>query len=153
MWKYVYITATLELVTVTRNFKVLLDNTQPFFTRARINDFDIYDKNCASTLELARTRLAEGYPVEFQVHYEFHGSTLILKTLIPGPSISVHLRLCYRVLIWTRCWIAVSEHSLSSISIKFQQTFIQQTSFDNIYKPFSERQNLADILWQRLAFV
>jgi hypothetical protein len=41
--------------------------TRPFFTRERISDFDIYDKNCTSALDLARTRLAEGYPVEFQV--------------------------------------------------------------------------------------
>ncbi|KAF8810019.1 cytochrome P450 [Phlegmacium glaucopus] len=40
--------------------------TRPFFTRERISDFDIYDKNCITTLQLARTRLAEGYPVEFQ---------------------------------------------------------------------------------------
>ncbi|KAF8816540.1 cytochrome P450 [Phlegmacium glaucopus] len=40
--------------------------TRPFFTRERISDFDIYDKNCVTTLQLARTRLAEGYPVEFQ---------------------------------------------------------------------------------------
>ena len=77
--------------------------TRPFFTRERISDFDIYDKNCASTLKLARTRLSEGYPVEFQVHSTFRGSTLILKTLIPGPSFSVHFGLGYRVLIWTRC--------------------------------------------------
>ncbi|KAF8810034.1 cytochrome P450 monooxygenase pc-3, partial [Phlegmacium glaucopus] len=40
--------------------------TRPFFTRERISDFDIYDKNCATTLQLAKTRLAEGYPIEFQ---------------------------------------------------------------------------------------
>ena len=45
--------------------------TRPFFTRERISDFDIYDKNCVTTLQLARTRLAEGYPVEFQVHFNF----------------------------------------------------------------------------------
>ena len=43
--------------------------TRPFFTRERISDFDIYDKNCANALKLAKTRLAEGYPVEFQVHF------------------------------------------------------------------------------------
>ena len=42
--------------------------TRPFFTRERISDFDIYDRKCVSTLQLARTRLAEGYSVEFQVH-------------------------------------------------------------------------------------
>ena len=41
--------------------------SRPFFTRERISDFDIYDKNCANALKLAKTRLEEGYPVEFQV--------------------------------------------------------------------------------------
>ena len=49
--------------------------TRPFFTRERISDFDIYDKNCANTLKLAKTRLAEGYPVDFQVHFFFAHST------------------------------------------------------------------------------
>ena len=81
--------------------------TRPFFTRERISDFDIYDKNCVSTLQLARTRLAEGYPVEFQV--VFMSQTFILKadTLNPGPGFSVHLGFCDRVLIWIRCWISV----------------------------------------------
>ena len=43
--------------------------TRPFFTRERVSDFDIYDKNCAKALKLAKNRLAEGYPVEFQVHF------------------------------------------------------------------------------------
>ncbi|KAF8816539.1 cytochrome P450 [Phlegmacium glaucopus] len=40
--------------------------TRPFFSRERISDFDIYDKFSITTLQLAKTRLAEGYPVEFQ---------------------------------------------------------------------------------------
>jgi hypothetical protein len=48
--------------------------TRPFFTRERISDFDIYDKNCISTLQLARTRLEEGYPVEFQVNKVYFSS-------------------------------------------------------------------------------
>ncbi|KAF9040806.1 cytochrome P450 monooxygenase pc-1 [Panaeolus papilionaceus] len=40
--------------------------TRPFFTRERISDFDIYDKNADRSLQLARARLAEGYPIEFQ---------------------------------------------------------------------------------------
>ena len=53
--------------------------TRPFFTRERINDFDIYDKHCATTLQLARTRLAEGYPIEFQVNLFSYESARILK--------------------------------------------------------------------------
>ncbi|KAF8164796.1 cytochrome P450 monooxygenase pc-3 [Crassisporium funariophilum] len=40
--------------------------TRPFFTRERISDFDIYDRNCERSLGQARDRLAEGHPVEFQ---------------------------------------------------------------------------------------
>jgi hypothetical protein len=41
--------------------------TRPFFTRERISDFDIYDRNCDISLDLAQARLKEGYPIEFQV--------------------------------------------------------------------------------------
>ncbi|KAF8155632.1 cytochrome P450 [Crassisporium funariophilum] len=40
--------------------------TRPFFTRERISDFDIYDRNCDNALLQAETRLSEGHPVEFQ---------------------------------------------------------------------------------------
>jgi cytochrome P450 len=76
--------------------------TRPFFTRERISDFDIYDKNCASTLKLARTRLAEGYPVEFQdlvsrftldsaTEYLFGHDVGSLSANIPYPSSAAHL--------------------------------------------------------------
>ena len=44
--------------------------TRPFFTRERISDFDIYDRNCDTSLDLAKIRLREGYPIEFQVKPE-----------------------------------------------------------------------------------
>ncbi|PPR07845.1 hypothetical protein CVT24_002990 [Panaeolus cyanescens] len=40
--------------------------TRPFFTRERISDFDIYDKNAEISLKLASSRLSEGYSIEFQ---------------------------------------------------------------------------------------
>ncbi|KAJ3511200.1 hypothetical protein NLJ89_g4237 [Agrocybe chaxingu] len=40
--------------------------TRPFFTRERISDFEIYERNCHLSLNQARDRLSEGYPVEFQ---------------------------------------------------------------------------------------
>ncbi|KAF8905831.1 cytochrome P450 monooxygenase pc-3 [Gymnopilus junonius] len=40
--------------------------TRPFFTRERISDFDIYDRNCDLSLRHAKDRLAEGYSVDFQ---------------------------------------------------------------------------------------
>ena len=117
--------------------------TRPFFTRERISDFDIYDKNCSSALKLARTRLEEGYPFDFQVHISarqclpyFHGSVWHL-----GLGCPVHFGLCFRVFIWAWCWISVSEHSLSNISGTSEYTFILQPSFDNIYQSILTRTN------------
>ena len=56
--------------------------TRPFFSRERISDFDIYDKHCDTTLQVAKARLAEGYPFDFQVKFS-SGSILFhnLKNL------------------------------------------------------------------------
>ncbi|KIM42692.1 hypothetical protein M413DRAFT_121806 [Hebeloma cylindrosporum] len=40
--------------------------TRPFFTRERISDFDIYDRNCDISLTQAKHRLAEGHSIDFQ---------------------------------------------------------------------------------------
>ncbi|KAF9040810.1 cytochrome P450 [Panaeolus papilionaceus] len=40
--------------------------TRPFFTKERISDFEIYTRNCDRALDLARSRLAEGYSFDFQ---------------------------------------------------------------------------------------
>ncbi|KAH9483162.1 Cytochrome P450 monooxygenase 75 [Psilocybe cubensis] len=40
--------------------------TRPFFTRERISDFDIYDRNCDLSIKAAKQRLKEGYTVDFQ---------------------------------------------------------------------------------------
>ena len=130
--------------------------TRPFFTRERISDFDIYDKNCVSTLQIARTRLEEGYPVEFQVIkvYFLMNQTLILEAPIIGPSFSVHLRFCYWVLVWTRCWIIVGEHTLSSIGSTSKQIFILQPSLCHICESIHRRTKsycCPHRLWQWLA--
>ena len=61
---------------------------RPFFTRERISDFDIYDKNCVSALQLARTRLAEGYPIEFQVHFSYSWVKLLSSRLLSQDLVS-----------------------------------------------------------------
>ena len=71
MWKCVHVSFT-TLSTDSKSSRFHRAMSRPFFTRERINDFDIYDKNCAKTLKLTKTRLAEGYPVEFQVHFFAH---------------------------------------------------------------------------------
>ncbi|KAF8960252.1 cytochrome P450 [Flammula alnicola] len=40
--------------------------TRPFFTRERISDFEIYDRNCDLSLVTAKKRLAEGFSLDFQ---------------------------------------------------------------------------------------
>lgn len=40
---------------------------RPFFTRERISDFEIYERNCDLSLGHAKNRLAEGHPIDFQV--------------------------------------------------------------------------------------
>ncbi|KAF9530970.1 cytochrome P450 monooxygenase pc-3 [Crepidotus variabilis] len=40
--------------------------TRPFFTRERISDFETYDRNCETSMNLAKIRLRQGEPVEFQ---------------------------------------------------------------------------------------
>jgi hypothetical protein len=42
--------------------------TRSFFTKERINDFDIFDRHANDALEQATTRLAAGYPIDFQVN-------------------------------------------------------------------------------------
>lgn len=41
--------------------------TRPFFTKERISDFEIYDRNWDLSLKLAKARLAQGYSIDIQV--------------------------------------------------------------------------------------
>ncbi|KAK0502032.1 cytochrome P450 [Armillaria luteobubalina] len=40
--------------------------TRPFFSKARISDFDNFDRHAVSTISQIKMRLKEGYPVDFQ---------------------------------------------------------------------------------------
>ncbi|TFK23879.1 cytochrome P450 monooxygenase pc-2 [Coprinopsis marcescibilis] len=40
--------------------------TRPFFTKDRISDFDIFDVHAEKALSIARSRLDEGHPIDFQ---------------------------------------------------------------------------------------
>ncbi|KAF9074680.1 cytochrome P450 [Rhodocollybia butyracea] len=40
--------------------------TLPFFSRNRISDFDIFEHHTEDTISIIKTRLAQGYPIEFQ---------------------------------------------------------------------------------------
>ncbi|KDR66459.1 hypothetical protein GALMADRAFT_259238 [Galerina marginata CBS 339.88] len=70
--------------------------TRPFFTRERISDFEIYDRNCDLSLKEAKKRLSEGYPIDFQdlvarftldsaAEFLFGGNVGSLSAGIPYP--------------------------------------------------------------------
>ena len=40
--------------------------TRPFFTRERIHDFEIYERNCEIAIAHSKKRLAEGHSIDFQ---------------------------------------------------------------------------------------
>ncbi|KAJ6579544.1 cytochrome P450 [Mycena vulgaris] len=40
--------------------------SRPFFSRERISDFEIFDRHAHEALASVKTRLAEGYPIDFQ---------------------------------------------------------------------------------------
>jgi hypothetical protein len=45
--------------------------TRPFFSRERISDFDTFDAHANDALTQAKSRLSEGYPIDFQVTPSF----------------------------------------------------------------------------------
>ncbi|KDR66458.1 hypothetical protein GALMADRAFT_259236 [Galerina marginata CBS 339.88] len=74
--------------------------TRPFFTRERISDFEIYDRNCDLALKEAKKRLSEGYPIDFQdlvarftldsaAEFLFGGDVGSLSAGIPYPPAHV----------------------------------------------------------------
>ncbi|KAJ3515203.1 hypothetical protein NLJ89_g1903 [Agrocybe chaxingu] len=76
--------------------------TRPFFTRERLSDFDIYDRNAETALTLARQRLAQGHSVNFQdlfgrftldsaTEFLFGHSVDSLSAGLPYPPSLAHL--------------------------------------------------------------
>jgi hypothetical protein len=41
--------------------------TRPFFTKDRVSDFENFERHTQAALKSARARLAEGFPIDFQV--------------------------------------------------------------------------------------
>jgi hypothetical protein len=64
--------------------------TRPFFTKDRISDFELFERHTSDTLQRAKSRLAEGYPIDFQVRFSPNLQTnKIFMTIGPfflGPS-------------------------------------------------------------------
>ncbi|PPQ85711.1 hypothetical protein CVT25_002479 [Psilocybe cyanescens] len=70
--------------------------TRPFFTRERITDFDIYDRNWNISLQIAKDRLSEGFSLDIQdlisrftldsaTEFLFGGAVGSLSAGIPYP--------------------------------------------------------------------
>ncbi|KIM42743.1 hypothetical protein M413DRAFT_444410 [Hebeloma cylindrosporum] len=75
--------------------------TRPFFTRERISDFEIYDRNADLSLQEARKRLSEGYSFDFQdlvsrftldsaTEFLFGSSVHSISAGIPYPKHAEH---------------------------------------------------------------
>lgn len=46
--------------------------TRPFFVRDRITDFNIFDNHAIDAINQAKSRLSQGYPIDFQVRVHFY---------------------------------------------------------------------------------
>ncbi|PPQ84613.1 hypothetical protein CVT25_015710 [Psilocybe cyanescens] len=71
--------------------------SRPFFSRERISDFHIYDRNSTISLQMAKKRLSEGYSIDFQdliarftldsaAEFLFGGSVESLSAGMPYPG-------------------------------------------------------------------
>lgn len=60
--------------------------TRPFFTRDRISDCEIFEKHAEDAIERLKARLKQGYPVDFQVQYNYCLS-VSLRLLTGGSRI------------------------------------------------------------------
>ncbi len=70
MWKLVFLSDTLLvfiLFSTTSPSRFHRGITRPFFSKERISDFDVFDRHAEEALKQAKGRLAEGYPIDFQV--------------------------------------------------------------------------------------
>ncbi|KAF9445059.1 cytochrome P450 monooxygenase pc-3 [Macrolepiota fuliginosa MF-IS2] len=71
--------------------------TRPFFSKERIGDFEIFDRHAEDALRQAKSRLAEGYPIDFQdlvsrftldsaTEFLFKNDVLSLSAGLPYPD-------------------------------------------------------------------
>lgn len=109
--------------------------TRPFFTRERISDFDIYERNCDLALGTAKVRTREGFPIEFQVTLSwrlwkssFDGSSVFCFI---GPCLEIHVGLCNRVSLWSQCQFTLCRDTLS--------TFLSSQKSRGVHESFLKR--------------
>lgn len=60
----VYVKVFLANLLLTRFHRSM---TRPFFTKERISHFEMFDFNADRALQQAKTRLADGFPIDIQV--------------------------------------------------------------------------------------
>ncbi|KAK0481264.1 cytochrome P450 [Armillaria novae-zelandiae] len=61
-----YDTSVINLFVAGERWKFHRTTTRPFFNKARISDFDNFERHAVSTISQIKARLREGYPVDFQ---------------------------------------------------------------------------------------
>ena len=71
--------------------------TRPFFTRERISDFEIYDRNADLSLQEAKKRLSEGYSFDVQVIWSARKIILVLFISQTGSRFALYLGLGNRI--------------------------------------------------------
>ena len=80
MWKYVNVWVLHDIFLPTHgrpNIRFHRSMTRPFFYKERITDFDVFDRHARDALDQAATRIADGYPVDFQVQ------VVVVRSLVP----------------------------------------------------------------------
>lgn len=53
--------------------------TRPFFSKDRIAHFDIFERHAVEVIAQMKARFNEGYPVDFQVQFEFFSVTVVAE--------------------------------------------------------------------------
>ena len=108
--------------------------TRPFFTRERISDFDIYERNCDLALDTAKVRTREGFPIEFQAKTNFAAfGTLQFNPFFYfiGPCLQIHAGFCNRVSLWSQCQFTFRRDTLS--------TFLSSQKSRGVHESFLKR--------------
>lgn len=66
----------LTLLSPTRYFRFHRAITRPFFSRERISDFEIYQRNSELSINVIKKRIEKNIPLDFQVLLYEHNLVL-----------------------------------------------------------------------------
>jgi len=110
--------------------------TRPFFTRDRVNDFDIYDRNFEKSVEQANARLAEGYSIDFQVCNwpTSYSAGSYTEILLQGLGWSVHTWFSYRISTRSQRWLPFSRDPLSALRVTQESEILLWSPIEQIFR-------------------